>query len=188
MPFPVDLDPKPAKKAFVGSLMNALTDASQSSLAPTTAPAVSDAMELLRCACLEERRQAYVKGRLDKQQNWYQRKSRENAQRATWWRLALIVGEVVALLFAILGFAGLVETDLARALAATVGAAAAWMGLRQYGTLERAYARASQDLSINRGILRDAGSVEWAQVVADAEEAISREHAIWRASRSIAGP
>lgn len=58
------------------------------------------------------------------------------------------------------------------------------MQAKQHRALAQAYAVASQELAsitsqLNRGITEQ----EWPQFVIDAEEAISREHTTWLASR-----
>ncbi|MEU1012302.1 hypothetical protein [Streptomyces sp. NPDC005890] len=63
------------------------------------------------------------------------------------------------------------------------GAGVAWFAVRQYETLGRAYTFAATELSIIHGRLSQADEDGWAQEEADAEEAISREHTMWRASR-----
>jgi hypothetical protein len=67
--------------------------------------------------------------------------------------------------------------------AAALAAGSAWFAVRQYETLGRAYVFAATELSVIHQRLLLAGEDSWAQEVADAEEAISREHTMWRASR-----
>src|SRR5690606_41156173 len=70
--------------------------------------------------------------------------------------------------------------DLAGILAAVLGAGSAWLAVRQYETLSRAYTFAATELSVIHERLAHADEESWAGEVADAEEAISREHTMWR--------
>lgn len=57
--------------------------------------------------------------------------------------------------------------------------------MRQFSTLARAYTFAANDLAIVRDSLPSATTESsWAGETADAEEEVSREHTMWRASRS----
>ena len=71
-------------------------------------------------------------------------------------------------------------------VAATLGAAAAaWVQTRQYATLASAYAIANEELAAIRALIAHADDeVQWAELVDSAESAISREHTMWRASRT----
>jgi len=80
------------------------------------------------------------------------------------------------------------------ALVATVGAAtAAWVQAKQYATLASAYAIAiaiaiaiaNEELASIRVLsAHGTGEAAWAEFVDSAEGAISREHTMWRASRT----
>ncbi|MEU4603451.1 SLATT domain-containing protein [Kribbella sp. NPDC023972] len=77
-----------------------------------------------------------------------------------------------------------------RVVAALIGVGATRLGVRQYTTNARAYSLASEELAIIRSRIEvfDCDGPDsdrrWAAEVADAEEAVSREHTMWRASRS----
>ncbi|KFG74485.1 hypothetical protein [Streptomyces mutabilis] len=64
--------------------------------------------------------------------------------------------------------------DLAGILAAVPGAGSAWLAVRRHETLGRACTFAATELSVIHERLAKAS---------DAQEAISREHTMWRASR-----
>jgi hypothetical protein len=101
------------------------------------------------------------------------------------WRLVMLVAEVVGIVAALGRVAGVLNVDLAGVLATIIAAGAAWSGMRQHSTLARAYTFAAEELAIARGRLEAVADEEsWAREVNDAEEAVSREHTMWRASRS----
>jgi hypothetical protein len=132
-----------------------------------------------------QRRLAYIEDRISDQQNWYARKARENRRHQTVLLLAIILAEVAALVLAVLRFAGVVQVDLVGIVVAIVAAMTGWLGVRQYATLARSYSFAAQDLAIVRARLDNSLDEQtWAAEAADAEESISREHTLWRSSRS----
>jgi hypothetical protein len=75
--------------------------------------------------------------------------------------------------------------DISGVLAAAVAGGAAWLGLRQYSSLASAYSVTAAELGLSYSKLAETVENEWAAAVADSEEAISREHTMWLASRSI---
>jgi hypothetical protein len=180
-----DMGNPAAEPGFVDDLEKLLREAPTDAVAPTAAPAVSPRLRQLRTAPLDERRDSYLTHRIDDQARWYTRKSEWNTRRAGRWRVTLLVLEVIGVVAALLRTIGVVQVDLAGITAALIGAAAAWLATKQHDSLARAYAFAANELSLARARLVGAVSqADWAREVADAEEAISREHTMWRASRS----
>jgi predicted acyl esterase len=144
----------------------------------------TEAMRTVRRAAIAERRTVYLRDRTRAQRDWYSRKARTNGRAAIAWRSTLIVAELVAITLAALRFAGVWDLDLAGVLAAFIGAGAAWLALKQHTTLQSAYALAAAELQKQDASLVASADDEWSKAVADAEEAISREHTMWLASRS----
>ncbi|WP_308122396.1 SLATT domain-containing protein [Streptomyces sp. TRM70350] len=115
---------------------------------------------------------------------WYSEKATRHVKSASRWRLTLVLVEGLGVVAALLKASGIVSVDLPGILAAILGAGSAWLAVRQHESLGRAYTFAANDLSIVHTRLRSAvNETAWAREVADAEEAISREHTMWRASR-----
>jgi hypothetical protein len=156
-------------------------------LAPVSGGAdqLSDAMRKFRGLPLDARREQYHRGRIEDQRDWYAHKARWNAQRATRWSLALTTLEAVGLAGAVLKATGTVNIDLLGLTGTVVAAGVAWAQAKQHQTLASAYAIASQELAtIGAQIDRPSTEQEWAHFVDQAEDAISREHTLWRASHS----
>lgn len=174
-----------AESRFVDDLEKLLREAPLNTVAPTEAPTVSTRLRELRRASLDERRDSYLTHRIDDQAQWYARKSEWNTRQARRWRVALLVLEAIGVVAALLRTIGIVQIDLAGITAALIGAAAAWLATKQHDSLARAYAYATNELGLARaGLVCAVSQADWAREVADAEEAISREHTMWRASRS----
>ena len=77
-----------------------------------------------------------------------------------------------------LALIGILETAVAAILT--------WTGVRAYGPTATAYAFTARELQAIRALGDDAAAADdtWAEFVGDAEDAISREHTMWRASRT----
>jgi hypothetical protein len=139
----------------------------------------------LRGLPLEERRQLYRRERIGGQQAWYARSARRNERRATQWSLVLTSLEALGLAGGVLKATGALGVDLLGLAGALVAAGAAWVNAKQHQALANAYAVASQELAAISGQVDWAATErEWAHFVDQAEEAISREHTLWRASRT----
>lgn len=142
------------------------------------------AMDELRSATFDERKRAYIEGRTQDQQGWYARKALWNRKQTRLWQSVLVGGEVVALVLAAGRAFGAWQVDWSGILAAAIGSGAAWVSIKQYSTLASAYSVAATELGLQTGRLEDADETKWSDTVASAEEAISREHTLWLASRS----
>jgi hypothetical protein len=184
-PFPREEASDGAEARLVREMQELLRDAPDTAVVATGAPAVSPEMRALRNADLHTRRDAYLQHRIDNQAGWYRRKARWNIDRAQHWRIGLLVMETLGVIAALVRAVGLVEIDLAGIVAALIGAGVAWLATKQHENVGRAYAFATNELGLARARLEGISDEQrWAQEVADAEEAISREHTMWRASRT----
>jgi len=144
---------------------------------------VTDAMADVRSMSFTERRAVYLEERVDRQRRWYAAKARACERQAGRWRIFLIVGEIIAILLASGRAFGIWNIDLSGVLAAIVAGAAAWLAVRQYSALASSYSIAAGELGLIVEMLASVDEPEWAETVSDAEEAISREHTMWLASR-----
>jgi hypothetical protein len=190
-PFTIDQDPYDVDVAFTERLRDILTDLDAESLVPPSGgegKQITKRMRELRAMSLEERKEAYAVGRIQDQMEWYARKAKWNKNRSNLWNTILMfiefVGSVTAILIAtgvwrihLLGFAG--------ALAgAVIAAGASWLQTKQHSNLAEAYSVTTHELSaINDRISSPRTEEDWARFVSESEDAVSREHTLWRASR-----
>jgi len=80
---------------------------------------------------------------------------------------------------------GVIGIDLLGLAAALAAAGAAWVQTKQHQNLATAYAMAHHELATIGSRVRHANTEEqWASFVGGSEDAISREHTLWRASHS----
>lgn len=184
-PFPSKLPKKEAVKELLDRLDRVRNEYQHLQLTPVNAQMVTAWMSGQREAPWSERQQIYLDQRLRNQREWYARKAKYNRRRSNQWRVVL-----VSLEFAGFGLA-LVEAlspnvpTLTPALAALVGAIVAWVETKQHDFNARAYSAAVSDLARAEAMLLAVNDEsEWALEVNDAEDAISREHTLWLASRS----
>jgi hypothetical protein len=183
-PFPSDMAEREARRILRTRLDEVSTEARDRVTIALAGPIVTSGMADLRESSFEVRKDAYISGRTTQQQLWYASKADANRRATTVWRLVLIMSEVVALVLAVLRVFGGWNVDFAGLLGALIAAGAAWTALKQHSPLASAYSTAATELAIQADRLRDLNEIEWATAVADAEEAISREHTLWLASRT----
>lgn len=141
------------------------------------------AMRTLRSSSLKVRREVYLTDRTRAQRDWYTQKASVNKRASACWHLVLLTAELIAIALAAMRVFGGWDIDFAGILATGIGAVASWLTLKQYETLRSAYALTAAELEKQIAILTATKDATWPEAVADAEEAISREHTMWLASR-----
>jgi hypothetical protein len=171
--------------ARVTELLQDLKDVDLPSPSATTEQ-VTSIMREIRGGTFEERRSAYREGRVEDQRRWYAKKADLNRRASRSWTLFLFAFEFLGLIGGVLLITGAVTVDLLGLFAALAATVTAWTQAKQFKTLATAYGVTTQELS---GVKNELDGVEseseWAHFVGQAEEAISREHTLWRASRGI---
>jgi hypothetical protein len=185
VPFPRSLNQETAELQFVEQVGQLVRDAPPSTVDAGDRATINDTLRSVRDGSLTDRKDLYLRARIDDQREWYSTKAKANERSATHWQIALGVTEAFGMCAALLRAIGVVDIDLAGIVAAVAGAGVAWLSIRQHETLERAYSRAANELAIVRDRLMLVRAEDpWASEAGDAEEAISREHVMWRASRA----
>jgi hypothetical protein len=186
---PFEVDDADVDKQFHAQTYSLLQDLRSISLGieEPAAQQITDKMRQVRALDFNQRRQVYLADRIADQQRWYSEKARWNDRRARGWALVSIVLEIAGLIGGALKAFGWINFDLLGFLAAAAGGVMAWIEAKQHRNLATAYGIASQELASIASELPTLNSEErWAAFVAQAEEAISREHTLWRASRGLA--
>lgn len=185
-PFSVSLPDDEADQAFLARLGEILHDLDELDLTPdlTTEAQITAEMRRVRAAALTERQRAYRRGRIDVQRVWYSRRAAVNRRLDQRWSLATVTLEAGGVIAASAKAFGVVDVDLLGLVAAAAAAITAWSQAKQHGTLSHSYFVASQELAtISTHLERSFSEPQWARFVDEAEEAVSREHTLWRASR-----
>jgi cation transport ATPase len=185
---PFEVDGPDVDKQFLAQTYSLLQDLRSISVgtAESGAHQISDKMRQVRALGFDQRRQVYLADRITDQQRWYAEKARWNDRRARAWVLVSIVLEMSGVIGGALKAFGWISFDLLGFLAASAGCVVAWIEAKQHRNLATAYGIASQELASIASELPTLNSEErWAAFVGQAEEAISREHTLWRASRGL---
>jgi hypothetical protein len=155
--------------------------------APTsTEGQITPRMIEVRALPLAERKDIYEHGRVGEQQEWYQAKANWNKRYANDWTRVMLAIEIAGVIFGILKAIGSIEGDLLTFSGVILATTAAWIQTKQYRTLATAYTVTALELaSVRSKIANQYSEAEWAKFVNDAEEAFSREHTLWKASRGV---
>jgi len=144
---------------------------------------VTEAMRGLRARSLEERKNAYRIGRIEDQRRWYSRRASHHGRAVVRWSVLLASLEALGLIAAVLNAVNIVNFDLPGIAAAFAAGGLAWLQTRQHQQRANAYAIAAQELAdIASQLEWPTTEAQWAHFVDEVEEAISREHTLWRAS------
>ena len=184
---PFETDARDADEKLLAELDNVLHDLNNLPVQARPGDVqISEKMRQIRALAFKERRMVYLHERIQDQQGWYAGKAARNHTQANRWIVATIVLEFFGLIGGAVKAAGLIDVDLLGIFATAAAAAAAWLQAKQYQNLATAYGVTSQELaSLASRVETLADEAMWAQFVDAAEEAISREHTLWRASLGI---
>ena len=185
-PFPVSLTADQADERFSDRLTEVLVDLDNPSLeAADEDQEITDWMRSTRALPIDERKAVYAEARIAQQRSWYRDKAAWNSRRSNLLGLATLMFEAVAVVQALLKATGLVNINLIAFIATVTASIVAWMHTKDYHTLSSAYTVASRELAAVASLIKHQETEEdWSAFVNSAEDSISREHTLWRASRT----
>lgn len=187
-PYNIEQPPANVDSMFLGRLDDVLSVLKDIDLVIGQAvdEQITAVMRATRAAPLSERKTIYEESRVRNQQEWYSRKARWNNDRAVQWTRAMLGVETMGIIAAVLKAAGTIGGDLLGFAGALVAAMTAWLQTKQHRTLAAAYTVTHLELaSVRSRIRHQETEADWAKFVSDAEEAFSREHTLWKASRGV---
>lgn len=150
-------------------------------------PEITNEMKRIREASIEVRKQTYLLERLDDQIGWYGSKSGWNRTRARAWFWSITGLQVSAVTLAIISAAkGPFQVNLVSLVMTIAASFTAWVQARRHDELTISYAVAEQELrEIKALVVQSDSETDFAELVDQGEEAVSREHTMWCARRSI---
>lgn len=186
-PFPLTIDSSGADAELVRRLRELPAGLAGLHIVPSSDAGrqITPAMRSLRHQSLEQRKAAYSGERVRNQQAWYARRARWNKKRADRWNVLLLTVEAAGAVAAALKATTDISIDLLPVVAAIVASATAYLQTKQHDSLASAYSVASLELaSVNELLPGVSDEGRWAAFVDEAENAISREHTMWKARRS----
>lgn len=185
-PFPESMPEEDAKRLLVARFSEVGRELKYLSVSTIGVPGgeVTSAMASLRSSPREFRIKAYSQQRILSQEAWYATKSNWNEGRARLWLKVVLIADALGLAGSVLKASGATNIDLLGIFAALSASVGAWLQSKQHRNLATAYNVAARELRqvstlVNEGM----NAEEWANFVDQAEEAISREHTMWVASR-----
>lgn len=187
-PFPVAAEPgaeEEAEDRLRDALARLLEHAPSGSVTAAPGAAISERTRNLRGAALEERKRAYLDGRIaGEQQRYGDLASRAGRRMSRLW-VTFSTLEFLCICAAIARGLNLISFNLQGILAAMVAVGAVWLGVQQHDKLAEACTFASNRLNIHLiGLDRAAGELEWVREAGYAEDIISGEYAKWHETRS----
>jgi hypothetical protein len=184
-----------ARKKFfadIGKIVEENRDASTFAIADA-GEQVTPAMERIRAMPLADRIEFYRGERIEDQHRWYVRKARQNADTARLWFMLLVFFNVLAIGLCVVRLSpegrefwehtfGKWPIDF---FTIAAGSVLAWMQTKRFQELAATYTLTAYEIGVLRADLqtRDSTESRFAHFVADAVNAYSREHSLWRARR-----
>lgn len=146
---------------------------------------VTDSMLDIRRLHLSERKDFYIKNRIDEQRRWYSRKSKENRRAFRSWVVVTVALYIVAAISINAEQLGLTYAVFAfDPLIVLVTSIIGWIQIKRHSELTASYNLTAHEIGIIRS---NADSVrnesEFSDFVNEAELAFSREHTQWVARR-----
>jgi hypothetical protein len=145
---------------------------------------ITPAMRALRASDYETRKRTYRRDRIADQRSWYATQATKNQNSALRWRLASLGFQLFGVVGGVLRATGAVHVDLLGIAAAATAAVLAWLQTKDYATLGEAYSITEQELGLVDAELASVEAADWPAAVDNAEQAVSREHTLWRARRA----
>lgn len=182
-PFPLSESNAKCTADFLGRLQAIFAQLEGIPLSAQSASAreITPAMNALRSAEFELRRQVYGSDRIDHQVTWYSQRSADHLRAGRIWFTVSVGAAGTGIILATFRFFGAWDIDFLGLGASVAGAAIAWNQLNQHQAVGNAYALTARELSMIRDQLTYIGPESWSAFVSDAEGAISREHTMWLA-------
>lgn len=187
-PFPVTLSGREADALLIARMHDVMAGLEGLDVMPAVPgqQQITDAMRRVRALPLDERMAIYDSGRLEDQRRWYAARAASSGRAGRRWRVVTIALEFSGVVGAAAKAFGVVELDVLGVLGAGAAGVTGWAEAKKYDALRPAYFIASQELAAVRSELTAVTSEsDWARFVQGGEEAISREHTLWRASRGV---
>lgn len=191
VPYTLEVPEQDAKRQFVAALEVALKEGNSISSGLFTGSGhstqITRSMLEARRLSLAERRDLYLRERLQDQQQWYSKAAKRNRRAERAWGWVLVGCQAAALFLAALAAVSSTSASAIAVIGIITTAAsgvAAWQQQCQFGALASAYAMTAQELSFVQTLIDECETEQaLSEFVLSAERAISREHTFWLARR-----
>ncbi len=147
---------------------------------------ISGEMKRVRGLSFMDRKDVYLKERLQDQKKWYNAKADENRRKGAKWYWTTISLQALAIIVAIFMVVnpGWIYNPLGL-LTTVIASLLSWIQLKRYEDLAKTYSVAYHELSFLEDLLNNVGEKsELDEFVVNTEDVISREHTMWYAKRT----
>jgi len=148
-------------------------------------PVITPTMLNIRNLSLAERKDYYIKNRIEDQKSWYAKKASYNNRKYIFWFSVIIAAQALSLISIVLliskpnlnwNLVGLFTTISAASLS--------WLQIKRHQELKQAYTTTSKELNMILSLADNISTEsEFSKFVLDSENAVSREHTLWLAQR-----
>jgi hypothetical protein len=147
---------------------------------------ITDWMRKAREFPIEQKLTIYHTLRIDDQTTWYSDKAKFNSRKEGEWFWSIVVIEFLAVAGAALQANELLQFNPVSGIAAISTALIAWSQIKRFSDLSTSYAIAAADLcQIAESHRKVENQEELDVLVQQIETAVSREHSMWLARRSV---
>lgn len=148
---------------------------------------ITAGMRTVRHLSFEERKEVYLRDRLLDQKTWYENKARANRSLKTVWFWIVGAMQLAALIVAIVQSAiDVASISIVSVLMTIAASCLAWVQAKRHEDLVNSYGLAAQELRTLESLAPHLADMRaFLRLVADVEDAISREHTMWSARRSV---
>ena len=186
-PFPIDMGQKDADRQFGNTLQKLMEQESKLNWVYNLDAKVDQITEVMRTQrnkSIRERKNYYIKSRLEEQCQWYARKAKFNTSRKNLFLFLIII---MQLLIPVLIYNAVQILTIAVASVFTTVATGLilWVNTKKYHELSQVYALTAQELGVIKTSAYHINSdKDLSDFVADTESAFSREHTMWIARRN----
>lgn len=188
-PYSAELSTAAVDEKFLSDLGSVLAERKQLAFGFggefTEEPNISQRMRDIRAMAAQQRKSIYVSERILAQRRWYGKRAKSNRSRERGFFVAIAVCQFFALVAAI-ELVRLPESSvkLTGFFTSLASALIAWIQVKHHKELAQSYSVAEMELGLiqeqAQHVADDKGLSDF---VADAENAISREHTLWVARR-----
>lgn len=146
---------------------------------------ITELMMAVRQLSLNERKNYYLKNRIEDQQNWYSKEAKKNKRMSNLWFFVIMVSQALSLICVINLIVNPTSNwKLVGLFTTTTAAATSWLQIKRCQELKQAYTTACQELGLIAALAEnDMNENDFSKFVLDSENAISREHTLWLAQR-----
>lgn len=148
---------------------------------------ISQYMRKTRILPLNDRREIYLRERLQDQKKWYEDKTKTNRRFGSVWFWSISGMQALALTLAIINAAtGPWSINIVSIIMTLTTAFVAWTQVKRHDELIQPYGLATQELNALESLESYASEPKkFGEFVTQVEEAISREHTMWCARRNV---